>query len=114
MLVSALLSLAGATHVPGIAACVILPILIFGFVDTMYLAQEKSYRELFNRIVKAIREGSYQSENLFEAAAPLSLENFQSALRSWAIMPVYGALILAYGFIMWSGWITVLTAGKST
>jgi hypothetical protein len=108
-LVSALLSLAGATHVPGIAACVILPIIIFGFVDAMYLAEEKSYRQLFNRTVIAVRDGSYRSEDLFEVVAPLSLENFRSSLRSWAILPVYGVLILAYIFIMWSGWLTVLT-----
>ena len=54
-LVAALLSLAGSTKVPALATVSLLPIGIFGFLDFMYLAQEKAFRNLHGRIVAKIR-----------------------------------------------------------
>src|ERR1700730_1981892 len=50
-LVAALISLAGATRVPAIVTGALVPIVIFGFVDAMYLAQEHAYRDLYTRVV---------------------------------------------------------------
>ncbi|HEX3144964.1 MAG TPA: hypothetical protein VHQ64_13420, partial [Pyrinomonadaceae bacterium] len=58
-LVGALVSLAGATHVPGIITFTLVPISIFGFLDTMYLAQEAAYRELYNSIIGKIHADTY-------------------------------------------------------
>jgi hypothetical protein len=45
-IVSALFGPAGATKSGRIAAAAIIPILVFGFVDAAYLANEKAYRDL--------------------------------------------------------------------
>src|SRR3984893_2482675 len=58
-LVGALVSLAGATHVRGIITFALVPVVIFGFMDTMYLAQEKAYRDLYNSVVDSISSRSY-------------------------------------------------------
>src|SRR5713226_7192935 len=60
-LVGALVSLAGATHIPGIITFALVPVAIFGFLDSMYLAQERSYRDLYRGIITKIRNGSYGS-----------------------------------------------------
>ncbi len=84
-LVGALLSLAGATHVPGIVTFALVAVAIFGLMDTMYLAEEMAYRDLYNSTVQAIRDGKYGRHNFYEARASLSLSNFISAVVSWSI-----------------------------
>ncbi len=42
-LVAAVLSLAATAHVPALAPLVLVPTVIFGFLDAMYLAEEKAY-----------------------------------------------------------------------
>src|ERR1700676_1584858 len=95
-LVAALVSLTGATHSPGIVTFSLVPIVIFGFMDMMYLAQEKAYRALHARIVKKIRDGSYALGDAYEAKAPTGWNHIGSSLVSWSIFPVYGGLILIY------------------
>lgn len=108
-LVGALVSLAGATKVPAIITFALIPIVIFGFLDTMYLAQEKAYRVLFNNVVGRIREGKYCLSDAFEAKAALKLKFVSQAFRSWSIWPVYLGLIAAYLFAHYKGWLTLLT-----
>jgi hypothetical protein len=109
-LVGALLSLAGATHVPGIVTFALVPVVIFGFMDTMYLAQERAYRDLYARVVGTIRDGSYGLGGAYEARAPLGFCRFCSSLASWSIFPVYLGLIVAYFIADQAGWLLVLTA----
>jgi hypothetical protein len=113
-LVGALLSLAGATHVPAIVTFALVPVVVFGFLDTMYLAQEKAYRELYNRKVDAIHGGSYAREDLFDATACLNIGHFGDALVSWSIWPVYFSLIVAYVVASCLGWIALLGAVPKT
>jgi len=107
-LVSALLSLAGATRSPAVACFTVIPVLIFGFVDTMYLAQEKAYRELYGRVVKAIRAQQYTLQNTFETGAPLTRNDIVHAIKSWSIWPVYGVLIAIYVVASVYGWTPLL------
>jgi hypothetical protein len=86
-LVGALLSLAGATRTPAIVTFALVPVVIFGFVDMMYLAQEKAYRDLYDTVVKAIRDGSYSRAQAFNASAKRTLYHVGWALASWAIWP---------------------------
>jgi hypothetical protein len=95
-LVGALIGLAGATRTPAIVTFALVPVVIFGFVDTMYLAQEKAYRELYESIVTAVRTGSYGLANAFDAKAKRTLRHVGWALASWSIWPIYGGLIAAY------------------
>lgn len=113
-LVGALVSLAGATHVPGIVTFALVPVVIFGFVDTMYLAQEKAYRDLYTRTANTIRSGSYVLGNVYEASAPIGFCRICSALASWSIFPVYAGLILAYLVAHLAGWLVVLTAAAKS
>ena len=110
-LVSALVSLAGATGVPGIVTFALVPVVIFGFLDAMYLAQERAYRDLYSRIVSTIRNESYKHADVYEARAPLGFGSVFSALASWSIYPVYLGLIAMYFVAYFAGWLTALTAG---
>jgi hypothetical protein len=107
-LVGALVSLAGATHVPGIITFGLVPVVIFGFMDAMYLAQEKAYRDHYKVIVKAIREGTYSLANVYELGAKLGRHHFFAALLSWSIFPVYFGLVIAYFIAYAKGWLIVL------
>lgn len=111
-LVGALVSLAGATHVPGIITFSLVPILIFGFIDTMYLAEEKAYRDLYKSTVALINGTSYALGNIYEARAPLKPQHVGKALVSWSIFPIYLGLIVAYLIAHFAGWLAVLTAAK--
>ena len=77
-IVSALFGLAGATKSGRIAVAAIIPILVFGFVDAAYLANEKAYRDLYNSIVAKIRDRAYTLADFANLSAlrprrPLSL-----------------------------------------
>src|SRR5687767_14756523 len=58
-LVGALLSFAAGTDSPRLAAFAVVPIVMFAFLDSQYLAQERAYRDLFVKVVGKIRDGSY-------------------------------------------------------
>jgi hypothetical protein len=107
-LVSGLLSLAGATHVPALATVALLPVCIFGFLDTMYLAQERAYRDLHGRIVKLIRAGQYGRDEMFNAAAPIGFMRSLCAFKSWSVWPVYLGLIGIYIAARTTGWMQLL------
>jgi hypothetical protein len=107
-LVSALVSLAGATRVPAIVGVALVPIVIFGFLDTMYLAQERAYRDLYSKVVAKIRDGSYKLTDTFEAKAPLRAADCVDALRSWAVWPVYLGLTALYVVAYQCGWLQLL------
>jgi hypothetical protein len=110
-LVSALLSLAGATRTPGIVTFALVPVVVFGFMDTMYLAQERAYRKLYSDTVESIRSRSYALGVAYGArTAPLTFSDFCSALKSWSIFPVYLSLLLAYLIVVYTGWLAILLA----
>jgi hypothetical protein len=108
-LVSGLLSLAGATHVTALATVALLPVCVFGFLDTMYLAQERAYRELYREIVKKIRDGQYGREEMFRDSAPILFVNALQAFTSWAIWPVYLGLIGIYIAARATGWMEIVS-----
>jgi hypothetical protein len=92
--VAALLSLGGAEHDPHIFWIAIVPILVFGYMDTMYLAQERAFRSLYGRLVGKMRDGSYGMQDLYETGAPVPSGGFISALFSWSCVPVYFGLLV--------------------
>jgi hypothetical protein len=97
-------------YTPGIVAFALLPIVIFGFMDTMYLARERAYRDLYARMTDAIRNRSYALQSVYEARAPLRFDRFCSALASWSIFPIYFGLILAYLAAHLLGWLDAFTS----
>jgi hypothetical protein len=86
-------------------------VVIFSFLDAMYLAQERAYRDLYSSVVNSVRNGSYERANAYEAKAPLDFGRVISAFASWSIYPVYLGLIVTYFVAQFTGWLTVLTAG---
>lgn len=104
-LVGALLSFAAGTDSPRLAAFAVVPIVMFAFLDSHYLAQERAYRSLFVAIVGKIRDGSYTIADSFEARAPVPRGGLGRAFLSWSVWPVYLGLLIAYGVAMYSGWI---------
>lgn len=105
-IVSALFGLAAATKSGRIAVAAIIPILVFGFVDAAYLANEKAYRDLYNRIVAKIRSGSYGLADYGDLSAPADAGHYIWALSSWSVWPVYLGLIIAYVLVLLSGLLT--------
>jgi hypothetical protein len=98
--------LAGATKSGRIAAAAIIPIIAFGFVDAAYLANEKAYRDLYNRIVAKIRGGNYGLADFGVLSAPADVGHYIWALSSWSVWPVYLGLIVAYMLVLLSGLLT--------
>lgn len=95
-LLGALLSLAGATKVPELVFLAIVPLLVFRYLDSRYLAQERAYRRKYNDIVKLIQDGDYKREHVFSAGAAWTTADLQGALKSWSVRPVYDTLIGFY------------------
>ena len=112
-LVGALVTFAGATRNPAVVTFALVPVAIFGLLDTMYLAQEEAYRSLFNQVVKAIRNREYRIGNVFEATATIGISEFFNALISWSVLPVYLGLTAMYLVARWQGWLEVLTSPRS-
>ena len=105
-IVSALFGLAGATKSGRIAVAAIIPILVFGFVDAAYLANERAYRDLYSRIVAKIRDSSYGLADFGDLSAPTHAAHYIGALSSWSVWPVYLGLIIAYVVVLASGLLT--------
>jgi hypothetical protein len=107
-LVAALVSLAGSTRTPAIVTVALVPVVVFAFLDTMYLSQERAYRQLYATIIAKVRDGSYARTDAFEATAPLSFGGFLGAFCSWSVFPVYLGLIAIYLIARLGGWLQLL------
>lgn len=112
-MVAAVLSLAGSAHNAAIVAIALVPVVVFGFIDTMYLAHETAYRDLYNHMAARIRSGHYDRADAFNADASTSFFEFCllfiRALFSWAVLPIYGGLIAAYFIARYTGALVWLT-----
>jgi hypothetical protein len=95
-IVSAIVAFAGAIKDQRVVAVAIVPIVIFGFLDAAYLANERAYRDLYNVIAAKIRDGRYRLSDAFALTAPASVGRYFGALGSWSVWPVYLGLIVAY------------------
>jgi uncharacterized membrane protein len=98
-LVGAVLSLAGATKMPVIGLFVIVPIVIFRYLDIKYLAAEKSFRDKYNAMMALVRNGTYTRLNLFDVTPDTSEQAVAAAERharaSWSVK-IYRCLIRLY------------------
>ena len=106
-LVAALLSLSGAAHLPQMVTATLVPILIFGFLDVMYLATEVAYRNLYSHIVDAMRGDAYGKGMVFEARARPDAGCVIWALCSWSVVPYY-ALLIFYVIAELANWPALL------
>jgi hypothetical protein len=110
-LVAAMIGLAGATHAPQVVSAALVPVLIFGITDVLYLGTEIAYRRLYQQVVEAMRDGSYGRPMVYEARAPVSVGCIFVAIRSWSIIPYY-AFIVFYVIAVTAGWPVLLAVAS--
>ena len=112
-LVTAILSLAGTMTNAALVEVALIPVIVFGFIDTMYLAHERAYRDLYTKVVNKINYGEYTVGDVFDARPSLGFFCLcWLAIRSfcsWAVWPVYLGVILLYLFAAWIGALEWLT-----
>jgi hypothetical protein len=112
-LVTAILGLAGTMKNAALVEVALIPVVVFGFIDTMYLAHEKAYRELYTSVVNKINYGRYTVGDVFDATPSLGFWRLcWLAIRSfcsWAVWPVYLGVIILYVFASWIGALDWLT-----
>jgi hypothetical protein len=77
-------------HVAWIACGVVV---VFAFLDAMYLATERAFRTLYDNVIA----GAATTWSL--AAPAVSVGTFFSALLSWSVLPLYGAMAIGAGLI---------------
>lgn len=115
-LVTALLSLAGSTHAPGLVPLALMPVVVFAFLDVSYLSQERWFRGQFAALAKKAGEGTYGHDDLFAVRTRTFLSSVWGALRacfSWSIWPVYGGLVVAYLWACKVGLLEMLLAAPT-
>ncbi|RCJ27129.1 hypothetical protein A6770_02190 [Nostoc minutum NIES-26] len=96
-LVSAILVVIADKNKPNYAWIALIPIVIFFLLDSYYLAQERSFRAIYNNFIKELHSGNATFDNLF-VLAPMRGFNvvkslFESSL-SFAVYPFYLTLIV--------------------
>lgn len=96
-LVSAILVVIADKNKPNYAWIALIPIILFFLLDSYYLAQERSFRVIYNNFIKQLHSGNATLDDLF-VLAPMRGFNvvqalFESSL-SFAVYPFYLTLIL--------------------
>lgn len=97
-LVSAILVLIAGKNKPELALLAVIPTLLFLFLDTYYLALERSFRGGYNNLLEKISQQSLTVADLYQIKPDGKLvTHFFSSLLSPAIYPFYmGLLILIF------------------
>jgi hypothetical protein len=95
-IVAAIVAFAGAMKSEKLVALAIIPLLVFGYLDASYLANEKAYRDLYNAMAAKIHDGTYALADCFNLTAPTNTGHHIWAHGSWSVWPVYFGLVVAY------------------
>jgi hypothetical protein len=116
-LVTTVLSLAGSARLPQLLPLALVPILVFAFLDTNYLCEERRFRKRFEELAAEARGGAYGCADLFGFGRPAEWKRpraLLSAFFSWSILSYYGGLIVLYLAAWWLGLLDLLArpAGK--
>lgn len=96
-LVSAILVVIADKNKPNYAWIALIPIVLFFLLDSYYLGQERSFREIYNNFVKELHSGEVATDKLFVLKPPkgMNVVNllFSSSL-SFSVYPFYLTLVL--------------------
>lgn len=111
-LVTATIGLAGVTHAPAVVGFALVPITIFGYLDTCYLAQERAYRQHFERHAEDIRQLRYELKNVFDVRVKSGVPSAILAFTSWSIWPVYIGLATVFFVARHQGYLQLI-AGRT-
>ena len=100
---SAVLILVTRIEKPDYALVALIPTVLFLFLDTYYLALERSFRASYTTFVQKLHKGELTLSDLYIVAPTGSIPGrFVSSLSSFAIWPFYLTLVLMIGFA-WLG-----------
>lgn len=97
-IVSALLAIFADTNKLLFVYISIIPIIVFCFLDAIYLQQEHKFVEMYNSFVK----GGNDKPNVYEIpvkSVGKGFLNFLKALKSWSVWPVYTLLVVMVLFL---------------
>lgn len=111
-IVSALLGLAGAAHLPAIGLLATVAVVISWFLDSGYLAQERAYRALYTRTIDKIHTKAYTAYDTYNVGATADCNSVLAAVGSWSISPVYLGLLFVLGIISIATWSNMIGVVK--
>ena len=96
-LVSAILVVIADKNKPNYAWISLIPIILFFLLDAYYLAQERSFRAIYNKFIQDLHSSKATTENLF-VLVPLRgfnvVKSLFEASSSFAVYPFYLTLFL--------------------
>lgn len=102
-LVSTVGAISYAGNSPNGMLVAVLPILLFFYLDAMYLSLEKGFIKSYNAIVDDIHTGQVDKDILFKIIPPKDYKTFKQwwdAAYSWATLPTYVLLSVLTFVIM--------------
>ena len=96
VLVAAMLVLVARTDTPAYALLALLPTLLFCILDAYYLALEQAFRRSYNDFVRKLHNSEVALTDLYRVVptGPIPRQMMVS-LRSTAVWPFYGMLVVA-------------------
>ena len=96
-LVSAILVVIADKNKPNYAWIALIPILLFFLLDSYYLGQERSFRDIYNKFINDLHSGNVETDRLF-ILKPLKGMNVVNSLfassLSFSVYPFYLTLVL--------------------
>lgn len=96
-LVSAILVVIADKNKPNYAWIALIPIVLFFLLDSYYLGQERSFRDIYNKFISDLHSGDVETDRLF-VLKPLKGMNVVNSLfassLSFSVYPFYLTLVL--------------------
>lgn len=93
-IVSALLVVVADKAKPDYVWIAAIPIALFFFLDTYYLAYERNFRELYNEFIRKLHDGTASVDDVFIVApARSTLQSTFAVMLSFSILPFYLLLL---------------------
>lgn len=95
-LVAAITVLVARTSAPAFSLIGLIPVALFCFIDTYYLATEQAFRRSYHDFVVRLHDEDLRPEELYLINKPaMTRRERLSALGSWSVLPFYGTLAAA-------------------
>ena len=94
-LVSAILVIVAEKNNPQLSLIAVIPIILFLFLDSYYLALEKGFRESYNEFIQKLHDGVINQEDLYAVLPKGNIYkmSFKSFL-SFSVWPFYTTLMI--------------------
>lgn len=96
-LVSAILVVVADKNKPNYVGISLIPIILFFLLDAYYLAQERSFRDVYNKFIENMHAGEAEIKDLFVLKPILSsdiVKSLRKASFSFSVYPFYLTLLV--------------------